>query len=168
MGRGRRKGNGEYVFSHVELGKRYLTEKKYDEALNVLRKALHYPANLGEGKLVGTAENHIYYYLGCAYEGLQNRVKAVECFSKASHGLEEPASAMFYNNQPPESIFYQGLAWTKLNSEKEAKRRFHKLIDYAEKHIFDDVKIDYFAVSLPDFLILMMTSINEMKFTVAS
>ncbi|MNE80806.1 hypothetical protein D3C80_1774110 [compost metagenome] len=50
-------------------------------------------------------------------------------------------------------IFYQGLAWLKLNSEKEAKRRFNKLITFAEKHIFDDVKIDYFAVSLPDFLV---------------
>ncbi len=27
------------------------------------------------------------------------------------------------------------------------------MIDYGEKHIFDNVKIDYFAVSLPDMLI---------------
>jgi tetratricopeptide (TPR) repeat protein len=60
---------------------------------------------------------------------------------------------MYYNDQPPEMIFYQGLAWNQLNHSKEAKRRFNKLIDYAERHLFDDVKIDYFAVSLPDFLV---------------
>jgi tetratricopeptide (TPR) repeat protein len=60
---------------------------------------------------------------------------------------------MYYNDQPPEMIFYQGLAWVQLNQPKEAKRRFNKLIDFAERHLFDDVKIDYFAVSLPDFLV---------------
>ena len=34
-----------------------------------------------------------------------------------------------------------------------AKGRFDKLYDYGEKHLFDDIKIDYFAVSLPDFLV---------------
>ena len=60
---------------------------------------------------------------------------------------------MFYNDQPPESIFYQGLALLKLNKIDDAKGRFNKLIDYGEKHLFKHVKIDYFAVSLPDFLI---------------
>src|SRR5699024_9729922 len=75
------------------------------------------------------------------------------CFSIASQGLEEPASAMYYNDQPPDMIFYQGMAWLELGNEMEAKRRFNKLIDYAEKHLFDEVKFDYFAVSLPDFLV---------------
>ena len=30
---------------------------------------------------------------------------------------------------------------------------FYRLITYGEKHIFDTVKMDYFAVSLPDLLI---------------
>ena len=33
------------------------------------------------------------------------------------------------------------------------RTRFYKLIHYGEQHIRDDVKIDYCAVSLPDFLI---------------
>lgn len=31
--------------------------------------------------------------------------------------------------------------------------RFDKLISYADEHINDSMKIDYFAVSLPDFLV---------------
>ncbi|MBN2131633.1 MAG: hypothetical protein JW741_19195, partial [Sedimentisphaerales bacterium] len=37
--------------------------------------------------------------------------------------------------------------------ETQASRRFHKLVDYGETHLFDKVEIDYFAVSLPDFLV---------------
>ncbi|MNW64452.1 Tetratricopeptide repeat protein [compost metagenome] len=60
---------------------------------------------------------------------------------------------MFYNDQPPESIYYQGLAWQKLGNVKEANRRFNKLIDYAERHMHDHIRMDYFAVSLPVFLV---------------
>ncbi|WP_078544601.1 DUF5107 domain-containing protein [Litchfieldia alkalitelluris] len=150
---GEGKVTGQYVLSHVELGKVYILEKNYGAAIEVLKKALVYPHNLGEGKLTGAQENNIYYFLGCAYEGLKQTEQSAECFTLASQGLDEPTSAMYYNDQPPEMIFYQGLAWLKLKNEKEAKRRFNKLIDYAEKHIFDSVIIDYFAVSLPDFLV---------------
>ena len=60
---------------------------------------------------------------------------------------------MYYNDQPPDMIFYQGMAWLQLGNEREANRRFNKLVDYGEKHLRDDVKFDYFAVSLPDFLV---------------
>ena len=57
---------------------------------------------------------------------------------------------MYYNDQPADLILYQGLANQALGKTKEALSRFHKLIDYGEKHVYDDVRIDYFAVSLPD------------------
>ena len=40
-----------------------------------------------------------------------------------------------------------------LGEEEQAVRRFQKLVDHGREHIRDDVKIDYFAVSLPDLLI---------------
>ncbi|MFA9455285.1 DUF5107 domain-containing protein [Halalkalibacter sp. AB-rgal2] len=150
---GEGKVTGQYVYAHVELGKWHLKKRDYSQAINLLKKALHYPENLGEGKLHGAQENDIFYYLGCAYEGDEQAERSVQYFEAASEGIEEPASVMYYNDQPPEMIFYQGLAWKKLNNEHEANRRFHTLIDYAERHYFDVVKIDYFAVSLPDFLV---------------
>lgn len=150
---GEGKATGQYVLAHVELAKRSIQSGEFGQAVHLLEKALVYPLNLGEGKLAGAQENNIYYYLGCAYEGMKEQEKAEAAFRVASSGLEEPTSAMFYNDQPPEMIFYQGLAWQKLGNAHEAKRRFNKLVDYAEKHLFDDVKIDYFAVSLPDFLV---------------
>jgi tetratricopeptide (TPR) repeat protein len=150
---GEGKTTGQHVLAHVELAKAKLLAGEYREAIELLHRAKVYPANLGEGKLAGAQENHIHYFLGCAHEGLGEREEAKRWFEAASVGLDEPASAMYYNDQPPEMIFYQGLAWSKLGNAKEAKRRFNKLIDYAEKHLFDEVKMDYFAVSLPDFLV---------------
>jgi tetratricopeptide (TPR) repeat protein len=144
---------GQYVLAHVELAKRALDGGAYAEAEQWLRQALDNPVNLGEAKLAGAQENNVYYYLGLALEGQGRAAEARLAFETASLGLDEPTSAMYYNDQPPEMIFYQGLAWLKLEGMKEAKRRFNKLIDYAEQHIFDHVKIDYFAVSLPDFLV---------------
>jgi tetratricopeptide (TPR) repeat protein len=143
----------QYVFAYVELGKQYLAAQQGPKALATFQKALTYPTNLGEGKLVGTQENNIHYYLGCAYELLGMETEATGHFQTASQGIAEPVSAMFYNDQPPDMIFYQGLAWHKLQNTREARRRFNKLIDYGEQHLFDRVRIDYFAVSLPDFLV---------------
>ncbi|MEG6590246.1 tetratricopeptide repeat protein, partial [Paenibacillus barengoltzii] len=150
---GEGKVTGQYRFALVELGKQALAAGNAEQAIERLERALVYPENLGEGKLAGTQENDILYYLGCAYEGLGLMEQATPYWQAASQGLEEPAGAMYYNDQPPEMIFYQGLAWRKLGVEKEAKRRFNKLVDYAEKHLFDEVEFDYFAVSLPDFLV---------------
>ena len=150
---GEGKVTNQYVLAHVELGKRYLAKKDYEQAIQLLKRALTYPHNLGEGKLAGAQENNIYYYLGIAHECLKQIDQSIECFTIASKGLEEPTGAIYYYDQPPEMIYYQGLASLKLKNEEEAKRRFNKLVDYAEKHISDDVIIDYFAVSLPDFLV---------------
>ncbi len=143
----------QYVNSNIELGKKFISENRFDEAVAVLKEAETYPHNLGEGKLFGAQENNLNYYLGCAYDGLNDTGRAKEHFTLASIGLDEPASAMFYNDQPPEMIFYQGLAHIKLGNPNRAKAIFDKLIKYGEIHLDDRVTIDYFAVSLPDFLI---------------
>ena len=56
-------------------------------------------------------------------------------------------------DQQPDKIFYQGLALLKLNKNKEANIRFENLINYGIEHMNDEVKLDYFAISLPDLLI---------------
>ena len=45
------------------------------------------------------------------------------------------------------------MALLRLGRTGEANGRFHKLVNYGEKHLFDKVRMDYFAVSLPDLLI---------------
>jgi len=143
----------QYVYCRVELAREDIRKKRYDSAIANLQEALLYPKNLGEGKLAGVQENDIFYYMGLANLKAGRKKMAWENWKKASVGLLEPTSAMFYNDQPPEMIFYQGLALFNLGEIETAQNRFHTLIDYGEKHLLDHVIIDYFAVSLPDFLI---------------
>jgi tetratricopeptide (TPR) repeat protein len=150
---GEGKVTGQYLFSHIELAKNALRQKNYKAALTHLKAIESYPHNLGEGKLHGAQENDVFYWMGCAFEGLDDDTSARECWEKASVGLSEPSVAMYYNDQQPDKIFYQGLALLKLGRIEEATTRFNNLKDYGEKHISDAVKIDYFAVSLPDMLV---------------
>lgn len=150
---GEGKVTGQYVLSHVELAKQAIREQRYAEAIDHLKQAQEYPANLGEGKLPIAEENDIEYWLGVAYRGLGDEKAAVEWFTKAASGRYELTAAMFYNDLRSDLLFYQGLALLALGRGDEAMARFNRLHDYGEQHLFDDVKIDYFAVSLPDFLL---------------
>jgi tetratricopeptide (TPR) repeat protein len=150
---GEGKASGQYVYSLIELAKIDLENKQYESAIDKLQQAQVYPINLGEGKLPGTQENDIFYWLGCAYDGLGQEEEANTYWTKATIGLAEPTAAMFYNDQQPDKIFYQGLAWEKLGKEHVAQRIFNNLVRYGLDHQNDEVRIDYFAVSLPDLLI---------------
>lgn len=143
----------QYTISNIELAKIALETESNQEAIKSLEAAITYPLNLGEGKLFGAQENDIYYWLGCAYEKSGDISKANDCWTQASEGNETPSPAIFYNDQQPDKIFYQGLALLKLNKKKEADKRFNNLLHYANDHMHDEVKIDYFAVSLPDLMI---------------
>ena len=88
--------------------------------------------------------------LGYLYEDEEKRERA---FKLAARGKFELTSAMYYNDQPPEMMYYAAKAIEELGDRDEAQNRFDTFIDYANIHMNDNIKIDYFAVSLPDFLI---------------
>jgi len=150
---GEGKVTAQYEFSLLLMAIKEIKNKKYAAAKELLEKALVYPVNLGEGKLEGTKDNHIYYYLGLVNELLGERDKAAIDYKLASIGTDEPAGMMYYYDQPADMIMYQGFSKKRLGDMAGANKRFYRLIDYGEKHLKDHVKIDYFAVSLPDFLI---------------
>ena len=140
----------QYAVALTQMARRSLNAGDAAKAKQLLERALVFPHNLGEGKLEGAKDNNIYYFLGQCERMLGNEDAARAHFTRAAIGDEEPASAMYYNDQPAEMILYQGLAARALGDEARASGRFHKLIAYGEKHYYDEVKIDYFAVSLPD------------------
>lgn len=143
----------QYLYSHVALAKKALFRGDYKNAITHLNETFHYPHHLGEGKIYGAQENDFNYWLGCAYEGLGDTDKARLYWEKASQGLSTPAAAMYYNDQQPDKIFYQGLALKKLGCHSEATERFEKLVRFGDKQLQVPFKMDYFAVSLPDLLI---------------
>ena len=140
----------QYKTALLEMAKEAYGSGDDAKAERYLLSALDLPLSLGEGRLEGTKDNHIYFTLGLVYER-QGRVKeAGECFEKATLGAMEPAGMMYYYDQPADMILYQGLAKAKLGLLGEANARFYRLVDYGEQHIRDIFKMDYFAVSIPD------------------
>lgn len=145
--------SGQYKIALTEMAKEEIVKKNFKAAKELLEKALLYPVNLGEGRLEGTKDNNIYYYLGVVEAEFGEAERSEECFKNAELGVDEPAGAMYYYDQPADMILYKGLANRKLGNTNAACVCFNKLMDYGEKHLYDKMKNDYFAVSLPDFLI---------------
>ena len=150
---GEGKVTGQYILSLMGIAVKAIENRKFTLAIDFLVKAQYYPENLGEGKLFGAAENQIHYWLGCAFEGMDNHLKAEEHWQIASEGISEPLPAIFYNDQQPDTIYFQGLALARLRRKEAARSRFETLIQFGKAHLEDQFKLDYFAVSLPDLQI---------------
>lgn len=151
---GEGKVSGQYQISRLEIAKRLIAQQtELPRAIQLLQECLIFPDNLGEGKLYGAQDNDFYYYLGLAYLLQGQTEEAPKAWTLGTVGPTEPAAAMYYNDAKPDKIFYAALCYRQLGQENQARGLFHKLISYGEKHLFDHVTMDYFAVSLPDLLV---------------
>lgn len=150
---GEGKVSTQYQFARVSLAIELMNRGDYGDALKLLEQCLEYPHHLGEGKLHGAQENDFYLLIGICHEALGNESAAQEAYIKATEGPTEPAAAMYYNDAKPDKIFYAGLAYRALGNDDMARSYFHRLVNYGKQHIHDNVRMDYFAVSLPDLLI---------------
>lgn len=124
-----------------------------EAALTLLDRSADWPENLGEGKLGGNTDNECHLRRGRVLRTLGRADEAEAEFRAATLGITQPAGAMYYNDPPPETIYFQGLAWRELGEQARSMERFRTLAEYAEAHCNDDIRMDYFAVSLPDFLV---------------
>jgi len=147
-GEGKVSGQYRYALSRLAIG--CLNRGEAENALAYLEASLTYPVVLGEGKLPNVPDNQAYYYMGLAYRIMGDAQKEHEYLELAASGPQEPEPVLYYNDQPSDFIFYQGLANRALGREAAAKKAFHRLIAYGEAHVFDDVEYDFFAVSLPE------------------
>ena len=76
----------QYKVALTEMAKEQLKKGDAKEALDLLEKALVYPENLGEGRLEGTKDNNLYYYLGIAKKALGQNEEAEKAFRVAQLG----------------------------------------------------------------------------------
>jgi len=134
--------SGQYVMAHFLLGRENLNASKPTVALAHFEAARHYPHNLGEGKHLLTRETHLDYYAGIALAELGHGDEAVAAWRSAANTSGEDVFA-----------YYRSCAVRKLGRESEALAGFRKLAEAAERQLKTEVKIDYFATSLPNFLL---------------
>ncbi len=150
----------QYKRARIELAKERIGAAQFKEAIEQLEAAKVYPRTLGEGKLpTAESDNEINFWLGYAYSMIEQPAenelgkKAEAVLIAASEGDDTPQISFYYNDRPADAIFYQALASRTIGNEGQARRLLHRLRDYGESHLHDHIEIDFFAVSLPDFLV---------------
>ncbi len=135
--------SAQYVWAHFVLGDEFLESGRPAIALGHFQSARRYPESLGEGKHLLTPENHLDYFEGLAQAALGNIEGAKSAFNKAA----EPCDGYSI------MTYYQGLALKELGEQPSATSKFRELFDFATQQMQADAKIDYFATSLPNFLL---------------
>jgi tetratricopeptide (TPR) repeat protein len=145
--------SGQYVRAHLRLAQAALVTDRPKEARGHLDAAMRYPENLGEGKHLSTPEHELHYYLGRAFEALG---------AEASARLElELAADPVPSRRPPmvpvpllsEATYWRALALERLGDADAAHRLLGALRVAARQQADAEVRIDYFATSLPTFLL---------------
>jgi tetratricopeptide (TPR) repeat protein len=135
--------SGQYVAAHLLIGRELLEAREPQEALAHFEAARVYPKNLGEGKHLLTLETRLGYFAGLALHDLGQAAEAERQWERA-------AAAHAGSN---DMTYYRALALRNLGREPEAISLLADLLDFASRQMAAEVKIDYFATSLPNFLL---------------
>lgn len=151
---GEGKITGQYLLNQMHLALDAARQGENARASALLRAGLHYPQNLGEGRLPGQTDNDLWYLLGvCARrDGAQE--EAQRCFTMAARGDATLDAGRYYNDQPVDYLFWQGMALKALGDEGAAGEhfaRFHRWVSAQQDSV---PQTDFFAVSLPDLVAL--------------
>lgn len=149
-------GEGKVTKLYKEIVKtvarEYAQKKDYVNATEWYKKALSFPHNLGEGKLILDYDNDVWYEMGELAEKFGDS-KAEEYYKMAARGNAVVADDMYYNDNPIEYIYYKALAELKLGNKSVAKEIKQAFTNYCNVNKNKHCIIDYFAVSLPDLLV---------------
>lgn len=79
--------------------------------------------------------------------------QAKRAYTLALRGDLKVADNMYYNDTPAEYVYFAAKAKIKLGDKTGASETARAFAEYARQNKGRHVKIDYFAVSLPDFLV---------------
>jgi tetratricopeptide (TPR) repeat protein len=134
--------SGQYTMAHFILGREALADDSAQRALEHFRAASVYPHNLGEGKHLLTPETHLEYYTGVALAAAGESGAAADVWNKAA---AKKVTGPF--------AYYRALSLRSLGRHREAGEALNEMLQSAEGQLSADVKIDYFATSLPNFLL---------------
>lgn len=145
---------GQYLLNAQLQAFALLEQGSAAQAQEILLAALDYPLNLGEGRLVGQTDNDIYYWLGICAQTLKQEAQAVRWFERAAAGDKGISERRYYNDQPVDYLFYQGMALRQLGQHVQAEALFGQMLEWAIESEQHEVKNDFFAVSLPDLVVL--------------
>jgi tetratricopeptide (TPR) repeat protein len=135
--------SSQYVWAHWLMARALLESGQPEKASAHLSAAREYPHNLGEGKHLLTREIHLDYFTGLALSQLGRDEEARQSWSRAAAD-EGPMTWMTY---------YKAMSLQALNRKVEADQTLKEMRAFAAQQMQAEAKIDYFATSLPNFLL---------------
>jgi tetratricopeptide (TPR) repeat protein len=148
---GEGKVTAQYALARLGLARRAFAEGRFQEALAEADRAMVYPPNLGEGRLAGCIDSDAQFQAGLALRAMGEPGPAAARFAAGGQARFDLSGARYYNDLPPEKAFFGTLCLAALGQGETARERF---LAMAEGPGVESSATDFFAVSLPDFLVL--------------
>ncbi|HVT90709.1 MAG TPA: DUF5107 domain-containing protein [Tepidisphaeraceae bacterium] len=142
---------GQFVRTHLSLGRIALNELHPDVAEAHFRQALHPPQNLGEAKHLLANQSDIHYWLGIALDA-QDRSKEAHAHWRDAATFKGDFQSMSVRVFS-EMTYYSALSMQRLGQKRQAKGLFKKLLAHARALYGAPARIEYFATSLPTMLL---------------
>ncbi len=139
--------SGQWVIANRESGRAALAAGYAPEALAWFDAAMAYPDNLGEGKHLLTPEHELQWLAAEAARGMGDRAVVAEWLARAARPQGDPGAP------PAAASYWRALAMRALGDVRGASRVLRDLLRSARDRADAPTHIDYFATSLPSFLV---------------
>ena len=138
---------GQWVVANRELGRRALAAGRALEATSRFEAAMSYPENLGEGKHPLTAENELQLLMSAAADAAGDRDGAIAWRQRAAERQGDASAAL------DDPDHWRALALRELGDGQTAAAIHEDLLRVGRRRARHGDRVDYFATSLPDFLV---------------
>lgn len=145
--------SAQYVRANLRRGQAALHGGQAEQAAAYFAAAMCYPENLGEGKHLLTPEHELHYHLALALEAVGRDTDARSEFELAADPLTSHDPQTVPVPLPSEATYWRALALRRLGREAAARTLLIQLRDAARRQLASKARIDYFATSLPTFLL---------------
>jgi tetratricopeptide (TPR) repeat protein len=145
--------SGQYVRAHLRLAQAALAGKRPEEARHHLEVAMRYPETLGEGRHLLTSEHDLHYHLALAFDALGNKDRAREELTIAADPRPSQQPPMVPVPLLSEATYWRALALRRQGNGAAAKQLLEDLRAAAQRQGRAEVRIDFFATSLPSMLL---------------
>jgi tetratricopeptide (TPR) repeat protein len=142
---------GQYVRSHLALGRAALAVGEAARAREHFELALKAPANLGEARHLLANQSDVLYWLGCACAALGGHSEARKHWLRAATfkgDFQEMRVRAF-----SEMTYFSAMAYLRLRRVALGRKLLMDLLAYGRKLAQTPATIDYFATSLPAMLL---------------
>jgi tetratricopeptide (TPR) repeat protein len=137
-----------WVNAHRELARAALRDGDGAVAAELVRAAMTYPHNLGEGKHLLTPEHELQYLLGLALRHTASGEAEAEIWlDRATQPQGDPDASL------ADAPYWQALAYRALGDEAAARAQLEDLAQAAAEGARAEARTPYFATSLPTLLL---------------